>query len=268
MGDRLKDKVVVITGGTSGIGAATAELFVAEGAFVVFCGRTLEKGKTLADRLGSNAVFVEADVLVEEEIKGTIDTAVQKFGGLDILFNNAGGPAGESLSLTEVTPEAVQYAMQLLFTSVVLGIKYAIPYMEDRGGGAIINNSSIAGLRDGQGSLLYSAAKAALTHYSKLAGTRLGSSGIRVNTISPGAVATPIFWGGSSVEVTDEEYNRKMTKLQGNLARATPLKVSGMARDCALGALYLASDEGKYVTCHDLVIDGGRTSMFHESPRD
>ena len=266
MGERLANKVAVITGGTSGIGEATAELFVEEGARVVFTGRTEDKGKALAERLGDNALFVKADVMSEEDIKKGIDTAVDRFGGLDILFNNAG--AGVSSTLTDITGEAIQHSMQLLFTSVALGIKHAIPHMQKRGGGSIINNSSIAAIRDSQGSLLYSATKAAVTHYTRLAGTQLGAMDIRVNCISPGAVATPIFWGGNAVQLTDEHYKNRMSKLQHNLAKATPLKRSGLAMDIAMAALYLASDEGRFVNCHDLVVDGGRTSMFHEAPAD
>lgn len=264
MGDRLKDKVAVVTGGTSGIGEATVELFVAEGARVVFCGRSEDKGKALAERVGDNAIYVMADVMSEDDIKRTIDTAVGEFGGLDILFNNAGGPT--SGPITEVTPDAINYAWQLLFSSAVLGTKHAVPHMQARGGGSIINNSSIAAIRDNQGDLLYSSVKAGLTHYTRLCGVRLGPLGIRVNAISPGAIATPIFWGGSARANTlpDEENQRKMQKLQGNLAKATPLPSSGLAVDIAHGALFLASDEGRYVNSHDLVIDGGRTSLFHE----
>ncbi|MDA1298883.1 MAG: SDR family oxidoreductase [Proteobacteria bacterium] len=266
MGDRLKGKVAVITGGTSGIGEATVELFVNEGAKVVFCGRSEEKGQALADRVGEAAVYVKADVMSEADIKQTIDTAVSQFGGLDILFNNAGGPTKGTID--GVTPEDINYAWQLLFSSAVLGTKHATAHLKARGGGAIINNSSIAAIRDNQGDLLYSAVKAALTHYSKLSGVRLGPLGIRVNTISPGAIATPIFWGGSARANTlaREDNERKMQKLQKNLARATPLPTSGLAIDIAHGALFLASDEGRYVNSHDLVIDGGRTSLFNEPP--
>ena len=266
MGERLREKVAVITGGSSGIGEATAKLFVDEGAAVVLTGRSVERGEAVAKRLGDSAIFVKADVMFESDIKRAIDTAVDAFGGLDILFNNAGGPTDGPLA--SVTEEAIQYAMRLLFASVVLGIKHAVPHLERRGGGSIINNSSIAAIRDHQGDLLYSAAKAAVTHYTRLAGTRLGPKGIRVNCISPGAVATPIFWRYVTPEQPwrPEETERRLRRVQDRLSRHVPLPRAGAAIDVAMGALYLASDEGRYVNCHDLVIDGGRTSMFHEPP--
>lgn len=266
MAGRIEGKVAVITGGTSGIGEATAELFIEEGAKVVIAGRSVEKGQAIADRLGDNAIYQPADVLKEEDIKAVIDLAVEKFGSLDILFNNAGGPAPQGL--LDVTPEAISYAMQFLFGSVALGIKHAIPVMKNAGGGSIINNSSVAALRYGQGGHLYAAAKVAVTHYSKMAGVELGPFGIRVNCISPGAIATPIFWGGSARANTlsDEQNERTMAKLQKNLLKATPMRRTGLASDIAAAALYLGSDEGRFVNCHDLVVDGGRTSLFFEPP--
>ena len=107
-----------------------------------------------------------------------------------------------------------------------------------------------------------------MSHVTRLAGVQLGPHGIRVNAISPGAIATPIFWGGSARANTlsDEENQKKLAKLEGNLARATPLPRSGFADDIANAAVFLASDEGSFVNCHDLVVDGGRISMFHERP--
>jgi NAD(P)-dependent dehydrogenase (short-subunit alcohol dehydrogenase family) len=136
-------------------------------------------------------------------------------------------------------------------------------------GGCIINNSSIAAHRMGQGGMLYSAAKAAVSHITHSAGVKLGPDGIRVNSISPGAIATPIFWGGSekAQSMSAEENARKLAKLEGNLARATPLPRSGVANDIAFAAVFLASDEGSFVNCHDLVVDGGRIWQFFERPQ-
>jgi NAD(P)-dependent dehydrogenase (short-subunit alcohol dehydrogenase family) len=260
MGGRLAGKVAVITGGTSGIGAATVRRFVEEGARVVFSGRSQEAGDALAAELGERSVFIRADVTREPEIKATIGLAVSRFGRLDCLFNNAGGPTRGGVE--DVTVEDFRYAMDLLLGSVVFGIKHAAPVMKAQGGGRIVNNSSVAALRTGMGGYLYSAAKAAVSHVSRIAGMELGPYGITVNTISPGAIATPIFFGGSAAarQLEPAHDAAKMRKLTGNLARATPLHRAGFPADIANAVLYLASDEGAYVNCHDWVIDGGMTA--------
>jgi NAD(P)-dependent dehydrogenase (short-subunit alcohol dehydrogenase family) len=244
----LTGKVALITGGTSGIGEATAERFVAAGAQVVLAGRSQDKGAAVAARLGAAAVYCPMDVMEEGDIAAAVRLTVDRFGALDILFNNAGGPTSGSLS------------------SVIFGIKHAVPHMEARGGGSIINCSSIAGIRYNQGNILYSVLKAAVTHYTRLAAVELGPKQIRVNAISPGAIATPIFWGGSARANTlaADDNARKLEKLKANLARATPLPRAGLADDIAEAALYLASDAGSYVNGHDLVVDGGRTQLFRE----
>jgi len=264
MSKRLENKVAVITGGTSGIGEATAEVFAAQGAKVIIAGRSEDKGKAIAARLGQNVVYSRCDVMVEADIKAVIYLAVSTFGKLDCLFNNAGGP--DKGTLETVTPEDFNYSMNLLLGAVVFGMKHAAPVMKAQGAGCIINNSSIAAIRMNQGGYLYTAAKAAVTHITRLAGTQLGPFGIRVNSISPGAIATPIFWGGSQVANTlsDEKNVQKMEKLKASLAKATPLPRAGLDKDIAYAALYLASDEGSFVNCHDLVVDGGRTSLFRE----
>jgi NAD(P)-dependent dehydrogenase (short-subunit alcohol dehydrogenase family) len=264
MPGRLEGKVAVITGATSGIGAATARVFVAEGASVFIAGRSEERGNALASELGKAAIFQRADVMHEAEIAAVIDAAVSRFGKLDCLFNNAGAATpGEIETITE---EQFDYGMKLLVGSVMFGIKHAARVMD--AGGSIINNSSIAAHRLGQGGTLYSAAKAAVSHITRVAGAKLGAKGIRVNAISPGAIATPIFWGGSAKAQTlsADDNARKLAKLEGNLAKATPLPRSGSANDIAYAALFLASDEGSFVNAHDLVVDGGRIAQFFERP--
>ena len=266
MTGRLEGKVAIITGATSGIGEATARRFVAEGAQVVLAGRTIEKGEALARELGTTAVFQRADVMIEADIAALVDTAMQRFGRLDCLFNNAG--ASTPAKLDSVTSEQFNQNMQLLVGSVVFGIKHAIRVMKPQASGCIINNASVAAHRFGQGDLMYSTAKAAVAHLTHLAGVELGPFGIRVNAISPGAIATPIFWGGSARANTlsDEENQRKLDKLAANLAKATPLPRTGHAVDIANAAVFLASDEGSFVNCHDLVVDGGRVWQFYERP--
>jgi NAD(P)-dependent dehydrogenase (short-subunit alcohol dehydrogenase family) len=266
MSKRLQDKVAVITGATSGIGEASATLFVEEGARVVLAGRDRDTGEVIARRLGPNAVFQRADVTREADVQALVQRARDQFGRLDCLFNNAGGPTRGTLET--FTQDDFDHAMQLLVASVLFGIKHAAPIMKEQRGGSIINNSSVAALRSGQGDVLYSIAKAAVTHLTRLAGIELGPHGVRVNCISPGAVVTPIFWGGSqrARTLSDEENARKQAKLERNLAHATPLLRAGLPGDIAAAAVYLASDAGSFVNCHDLVVDGGRTALFHEKP--
>ncbi len=151
--------------------------------------------------------------------------------------------------------------MDLLVGSVLFGIKHAAPVMKEQRSGAIINNSSVAALRTGLGGYLYSAAKAAVTQLTRVAGMELGAYGVTVNAISPGGIATPIFYGGSAAaRALDPEHDAaKMRKLTRNLGNATPLKRAGTPADIAHAALFLASDDGAFVNCHDLVVDAGMT---------
>jgi NAD(P)-dependent dehydrogenase (short-subunit alcohol dehydrogenase family) len=271
MAGRLTGKVALITGGTSGIGEATVELFVSEGAKVMIAGRNAEKGEAMVSALGASTRFVQTDVTREAEIKAAVDATVDAFGRLDCLFNNAGGPTrGEAATLTQ---QDFAYAMDLLLGSVLFGIKHAAPIMKRQGRGAIINNSSVAALRTHMGGYLYSIAKAGVTRATQMAGMELGQYGVSVNCISPGAIATPIFFGGSKAasEMESGKADAKLEKLTRNLAKATPLHRSGLPRDIATAALFLASDEGAYVNCHDLVVDGGmiaggRTSYETTAP--
>ena len=260
MSPRLQGKVALITGGTSGIGEATVKAFVAEGAQVMIAARNADKGAQMAEALGPAVRFVQADVSREADIKAAVESTVDAFGRLDCLFNNAGGPTrGE---VDTVTTEDFTHAMELLVGSVVFGIRHAAPVMKAQGRGAIINNASVAAQRTHLGGYLYSIAKAGVVQATRMAGMELGRHGISVNAISPGAIATPIFFGGSAVATTLQPAHAeaKMAKLTGNLAKATPLQRSGLPRDIAAAAVFLASDDGAYINCHDLVVDGGMTA--------
>ncbi|MDP1632717.1 MAG: SDR family oxidoreductase [Caulobacter sp.] len=254
---RLSGRVAVITGGTSGIGEGTVALFIEEGAKVVFTGRNAAVGEALADRLGANARFVQGDVRREGDISRVIEAAVTEFGALDVLFNNAGGPTrGE---LETFTGRDFEDAMNLLLGSVLYGMKHAAPIMKRQGRGAIINTTSVGALRTDMGTYLYSIAKAAVTHATRLAGMELGQHGITVNSISPGGIVTPLFFGGSGANAGLEPAHReaKLEKLAQNLAGITPLHRAGAPRDIAAAAVFLASDDGAFINCHDLVVDGG-----------
>jgi NAD(P)-dependent dehydrogenase (short-subunit alcohol dehydrogenase family) len=257
MTERLSSKVALITGGTSGIGEATVERFLAEGARVMIAGRNVRKGEAMVAALGSAARFVAADVTREADIRAAITATTDAFGRLDCLFNNAGGPTrGEADTVQEAD---FRYAVDLLLGSVIFGIRHAAPIMKAQGRGSIINNSSVAALRGHMGGYLYSVAKAGVKRATEMAGMELGRHGVTVNCISPGAIATPIFFGGSKTAESMEPAHTeaKLSKLARNLAKATPLGRAGLPQDIAAAAVFLASDEGAYINAHDLVVDGG-----------
>jgi len=256
MEKRLEDKVAVITGATSGIGQRTAEIFVEQGAFVVIAGRSSEKGDAIAHRLGENALFVRTDVTQESDVENMINLSVKRFGRIDCLFNNAGAP-GPIGAIEQIALADVNAAMSLLFGAVFLGMKYVAPVMKKQGGGSIINNASVAGIRVGYGPTIYSAAKAAVIQLTKCIAMELAPFGVRVNSISPGGIATPIFAKAMGLDATDAD--RSVDALISYLKERLPLKRSGLPDDIAYGALYLASEEGSFVTGHDLVIDTGMT---------
>src|SRR6201747_1779814 len=173
---RLDGKVAVITGATSGIGLRTAEIFVAEGAKIVIAGRRAPEGEALAKKLGANCVFLKTDVTQEDQMQALIGTAIDRFGRIDCLFNNAGGPA-QTGGIEGLEVDRFDAAMATLVRSVMLGMKHAAPYMRKQGSGSIINNGSIAGILAGfSSSMVYGAAKAAVIHLTKCTAMELGEA--------------------------------------------------------------------------------------------
>ena len=193
----LTGKVAVITGSTSGIGARTAELFVGEGARVVIAGRRQQRGESLAQKLGEAASFIRADVTVEADVKAMIDHAVDRFGRLDCLMNNAGMPS-HFVAIADVDLKQFDAVIAVHLRAVLAGMKYAVPVMAVQGSGSIINVASVNGTRAGLGGHYYSAAQAAAIHLTRCAAVELGEKGIRVNSLSPGMTVTGAFdkYGG------------------------------------------------------------------------
>jgi NAD(P)-dependent dehydrogenase (short-subunit alcohol dehydrogenase family) len=254
---RLDGKVAVITGATSGIGLRTAEIFVAEGARVVIAGRRVPEGEALAKNLGANSIFRQTDVTVEEQMHALIALSVEKFGKIDCLFNNAGGPA-QTGGIESLDAGRFDAAMATLVRSVMLGMKHAAPFMRKQGFGSIINNGSIAGRLAGfSSSIVYSAAKAAVIHLTKCVAMELGESGIRVNSISPGAIATGIFAKALGLSVDAAENTPPV--MREVYKSAQPIPRAGLPEDIAYAAVYLAGDESSFVNGHDLVVDGAIT---------
>jgi NAD(P)-dependent dehydrogenase (short-subunit alcohol dehydrogenase family) len=253
---RLSNKIAVITGGCSGIGLATVELFVAEGARVVIADIQDARGEALAARLGEAAFYQHCDVTDEAQIKALMQAAVDRFGGLDIVFNNAGA-GGARETIEELTGDLWDRTQALLLRSVVLGMRYAVPHMRARGGGAIVNTSSVSALEAGAAPLAYSACKAAVLHLSKLAAAELARYGIRVNAICPGFMLTEIFT--SSVGLSDNAAAQANAGLAAISPHAQPLAIPGSPAHIAQACLYLASDAAAFVTGTHLVVDGGLT---------
>jgi NAD(P)-dependent dehydrogenase (short-subunit alcohol dehydrogenase family) len=256
MTNRLANKVIVITGAASGIGLGTVELAVAEGALVVAGDVQDEKGAALEARFGGKVIYQHCDVTVEDDVASLMATAEARFGGLDGLFNNAG--AGGVMGPVEATDTgAFKATLDLLVTSVFLGTKHAVPLMEKRGGGSIVNTASIAGLQAGWGPLAYSTAKAGVIQFSKVAAAELASKKIRVNAICPGLIATSIF--GASLGMPREVADQLAAMLAAQGSAIQPAGRAGEPCDIAEAAIWLMSDASTFITGTHFVIDGGIT---------
>ncbi len=250
---RLDGKVAVITGAASGIGAATARRFCAEGAAVVVADLNADGAAGVVETCtaaGGRALARRVDVTVEDEVAAAMRAAVDTYGRLDIVFNNAGlGGAIGPLELTSV--EDWDRTQAVLLRGVFLGIKHAVAPLRAAGGGSIISTASIAGLRAGAGPHAYSAAKAGVINLTRTAAVELARDHIRVNCICPGGIHTPLlssrFPGGA------EALTPLLNVLQ-------PLPRAGFPEDIANMALFLASDEAGFVTGAAMVVDGGFTA--------
>ncbi len=259
--DRLDGKVAVITGGASGMGEGTVRRFVEEGARVVIADIQDAKGHTLADTLGGAAVYQRVDVADEADVKAAVKRAVDEFGRLDCMFNNAG--CGGAIGPIETTPvEDYDRTMNVLLRGVFLGMKHAAPVMKAQGSGSIISTASVAGLGGGRGPHIYSAAKAAVINLTRSVALELGESGVRVNCICPGGIATPLLAKG----LGGGEDAVEMVRVA--LAGFQSIKRGGLPEDIANAALWLASDESSFVNGHALVVDGGLTAgtMWSQGP--
>jgi NAD(P)-dependent dehydrogenase (short-subunit alcohol dehydrogenase family) len=257
----LDNKVAIITGASSGIGAAIAERFVAEGARVIAAARREAEGTALARRLGPNAHFVRTDVSREADVAAMVGAALDRFGRIDCLVNNAGTP-GLMTSIAETTVEHFDAVMAVHVTGAMLGMKHAARAMLRERAGAIVNIASVSGQRAGFSAHSYSAAKAALIHLTRSVAAELGEHGIRVNSISPGPILTGIF--GKAAGTAHGEADRETEALRQTFARllppVQPIPRLGMPNDVADVALFLASDAARLVNGQDIAVDGGITT--------
>ncbi len=250
---RLDGKVAVVTGGASGIGRATVERFVAEGARVVVADRDADRGEAVAGALGEAATFVATDVTVEDDVAGAVAVAVDRWGRLDVMFNNAGF-GGALGPITTTSVEDFDLTFDVLVKSVFLGMKHAGEVMGDQGSGSIISTSSIAAFRAGGSPHLYGAAKLAIVQLTRSVAMELGARQVRVNAICPGEVVTPLLAGHPDADA------ERIAALRTGPAPGQPLGRRGDPADLANMALFLASDESAWVTGQAFVVDGGMSA--------
>jgi NAD(P)-dependent dehydrogenase (short-subunit alcohol dehydrogenase family) len=261
MADRLAGKRAVITGAASGIGEATARLFVAEGASVVLADLDEKRGERLAGELGDRSRFVPVDVASEGDIDEAIATSVADFGGLDCLFNNAGNP-GSIGGIEEIDVATFDRTVAVHLRGVFLGIRAAARIMRPQGHGSIINTASVAASRANMGGHDYSACKAAIMQLTLTTANELGEDGVRVNAICPGGIATAIF--GRAAGLDGDEAQRTVDFMSLALSDIAPIRRAGQPLDIAEAVLWLASDSSGFVTGQAIAVDGG---LLTGSPR-
>lgn len=251
---KLKSKVALITGGTEGMGFATARLFLEEGARVMITGRSRQKGSRalkLLEGLGEIG-FVQGDVSRSSDAKKMVDKTISRFGGIDILFNNAGIYLEKTAE--ETTEDEWDHVIDVNLKGTFLVSKFAIPHMRRRGGGVIINNSSDAGLIGNRSCPAYCASKGAVTIMTKAMALDLAKDHIRVNCVNPAVVDTPMLAKEVSRSSNPRRYLAESRKMQ-------PMGRVGKPSEIASAVLFLASDDSSFVTGAALSVDGGSTAQ-------
>ena len=256
MSKRLEGKVAVITGAASGIGAATAKIYVEQGARIVLGDIQDEAGVALAEALGgsSTAIFRHCNVTNEDHVQGLVDAALSEFGQIDVMFNCA-GIVGAVGPMSTTPADEWKLTIDIMVNGVFYGMKHASRHMKKAGSGSIISMSSTAGVMGGLGPHAYTAAKHAVVGMTKNLAAEVGGFGVRVNCIAPAGMATPMV----AEVITGNHQNLEDTIAA--LAEGSPLKGrAGLAEDVANAALWLASDESGYTSGLTLTVDAGATT--------
>jgi NAD(P)-dependent dehydrogenase (short-subunit alcohol dehydrogenase family) len=259
MGQELSGKVAIVTGGASGLGRASVERFIQEGAKVVIADVVKERGEELAAHLGGAARFKLTDVSEADQVQALVDFAVSEFGGLDIMFNNAGISQAMHSHFVDDDLGDFQKVINVNLLGIMLGSQRAARYMKDHGGGSIINTASVGGTMAGFGMVTYRTAKAAVIYFTKCIAIDFAEYGIRVNSLSPGNIQTEMT-AFPIPGMTPEQIERIAKAMQPIRYAAQPLKRRGTPDDIANAALFLASDRSAQITGLEMVVDGGATA--------
>lgn len=259
MKQNLEGKVAIVTGAGSGIGKATAELFVAEGARVVVADVDAESGQNLASSLGEAAYFRQCDVSRAEDVQAIVDCAIENFGGLDIMFNNAGVSGTQHPRFLDDDLSDFHQVLDINLYGTMMGSKIAGKYMSEHGGGVILNNASIAGIVPGQALMSYRMSKAAVIHFTKCIAIDLAQYGIRVNCLAPGHIRTPLT-AFTLPGMSEEQMVRIREAMAPVWDSNQPLKRHGRPEDVAESVMFLVSDRASQITGVVLPVDGGITA--------
>lgn len=251
MAQKLAGKIALVTGGTSGLGLATAKRFVAEGAKVVVTGRRAAELEAAVAELGENATGVRGDVAVLSDLDRLYGTIREKHGRLDVLFANAGG--GAFVPLEEVTEEHFDRYFGINVKGTLFTVQKALPHMA--AGGSVVLNGSMVSVKGVPGFTVYAATKAALRSFARTWAADLRARNIRVNVVSPGTVVTPGY--KTELGMTDEQ----ITEFVARAAATAPLGRAGTPDEVAKAVVFLASDDSSYVTGTELFVDGGAAQI-------
>ncbi|CAL4927987.1 unnamed protein product [Urochloa decumbens] len=261
---RLEGKVALVTGGAAGIGEAIVRLFREHGAKVCIADIQDDAGQQLRDALGGgddDVMFVHCDVTVEDDVSAAVDAAAARFGALDIMVNNAGITGSKVTDIRNVDFAEARKVFDVNVHGVFLGMKHAARAMIPRGRGSIVSLASVASVLGGMGPHAYAASKHAVAGLTKSAAAELGRHGVRVNCVSPYAVPTALAMPHLPKGARADDAVRDFLAFAGGVANLKGVDL--MPRDVAEAVLYLASDEAKYVSALNLVVDGGFTSVNH-----
>ena len=260
MANEFSGKVAIVTGGSSGIGYGTAERLIAEGGKVVIADINRERGASAAKELGSDAAFKETDVSDTAQVQEMVDFTIERFGGIHLLFNNAGISGERKGGLFEDDFGDFHQVLGINLLGVMAGTAAAAKHMAKHGGGAVINNASIGGMQATPGQWAYNSSKAAVIHFTRSAAVELGPHGIRVNCIAPGNVETEIMGNMMGGDLPPAEKEAMMVKIRAFLQDRQPIKLQGKPSDVAEAVLYLGTDRSRYVTGTVIPVDGGQVT--------